>query len=178
TPSATTGAGSGEPSQQSSTTTVAGAPADLLRGDFPGALADLRDAAGDPTEAIEITVGPEMAFLAYRDPANPQHLDRRQWRDGQVFEAHPNPIDDRVDPDTEPELFDLSEVDPALVERLVGDAPSHYELAVEVTHVIIDRFLPFDERVLFRVYAAPTDGRSGGGYVSYDTSGALVGVCC
>ena len=62
---------------------------------------DLRDAAGDPTEAIEITVGPEMAFLAYRDPANPQNLDRRQWRDGQVFDAHPNPIDDRVDPDTE-----------------------------------------------------------------------------
>ena len=47
-----------------------------------------------------------------------------------------------------------------------------------VSHVIIDRFLPFDERVLFRVYTSPTDGRSGGGYVSYDTSGALVGVCC
>jgi hypothetical protein len=44
--------------------------------------------------------------------------------------------------------------------------------------VLIDRFLPFDERVLIRVYASPTDGRSGGGYISYDTAGALVDTCC
>jgi len=28
------------------------------------------------------------------------------------------------------------------------------------------------------VYATPSDGRSGGGYVSYDTAGAFVKVCC
>ncbi|MGH9273617.1 MAG: hypothetical protein ACRDZU_03130 [Acidimicrobiales bacterium] len=31
---------------------------------------------------------------------------------------------------------------------------------------------------LIRVYATPDDGRSGGGYVRYDTAGAFVKVCC
>lgn len=174
----TSGAGAGEPSQQSSSTT-AGVPAtDLFGGGLPGALADLRAAAGDPTQAIEISVYPDYAFLAYRDPAAPANLDRRMWRDGEVGPAEANPIDDRVDADTEADLFALTELDPSVVEGLVADAPSRYELPVEVTHVIIDRFLPFDERVLIRVYATPTDGRSGGGYVSYDTAGTFVDVCC
>jgi len=41
---------------------------------------------------------------------------------------------------------------------------------------IIDRFLPFDERVLIRVYASPPDGRSGGGYVQYTLDGTFVEV--
>ena len=45
-----------------------------------------------------------------------------------------------------------------------------------VTHVLIDRFLPFDQRVLIRVYATPTDGRSGGGYVQYTLDGTYVKV--
>ena len=174
----TSGAGTGEPSQQPSSTTAGEPAADLFAGGLPAALADLRAAAGDPAEAIEVSVYPGYAFLAYRDPSAPGNLDRRMWRDGEVGPAEPNPIADRVDAGTEPDLFGLAEVDPSLLEGLVADAPSRYDLPVEVTHVIIDRFLPFDERVLFRVYATPTDGRSGGGYVSYDTAGALVGVCC
>ena len=45
-----------------------------------------------------------------------------------------------------------------------------------VTHIIINRFLPFDERVLIRVYATPTDGRSGGGYVQYTLDGTFVKI--
>ena len=51
-------------------------------------------------------------------------------------------------------------------------------MPTHVTHVLVTRFLPFDQRVLIRVYATPDDGRSGGGYVSYDTAGAFVKVCC
>ena len=172
--------GTGEPSQRTTVTTEAppAEPADLFRGDFPGAFADLLAAAGSPTQVIEVAVYDTYAFLAYRDPANPGNLDRRIWRDGRVGDAEPNPIDDRVDADTEPSLFGPGELDPGLVARLIGDAPTHYELPTQVTHVLIDRFLPFDERVLIRVYASPTDGRSGGGYISYDTAGALVDTCC
>lgn len=173
----TPGGGVGEPSQQPSTTVPAG-PADLFGGDLPAAVADLEAAAGEPTEVISLSVYPDYAFLAYRDPVRTDDIDRRLWSDGSVGEASPNPIDDRVDADTAPSLFALAEVDLALLPGLVADAATRYDRPVEVTHVIIDRFLPFDERVLIRVYATPSDGRSGGGYVSYDTAGALVGVCC
>jgi hypothetical protein len=172
--------GTGEPSQQTTTTSETSSPGtvDLFRGDLPVAYADLLAAAGNPTQVIELAVYDTYAFLAYRDPANPGNIDRRIWRDGEVGDAEPNPIDDRVDADTEPSLFGPGEVDPALLARLIADAPSHYELPTQVTHVLVDRFLPFDERVLIRVYASPTDGRSGGGYISYDTAGALVDTCC
>ena len=81
-----------------------------------------------------------------------------------------------MDADTTPKLFDRTDVDLGKVAELVADAPSRYGVPVEVTHVIIDRFLPFDQRVLVRVYASPTDGRSGGGYVSYAADGAVVRV--
>ncbi len=45
---------------------------------------------------------------------------------------------------------------------------------MDVNHVIVDRFPPFDQRVLVRAYASPTDGRSGGGYVQYSLDGTFV----
>lgn|GEM_PF-3361143 len=154
------------------------ASTDLFGGGLGPAYDALLEAAGRPDQVLELTVYDTYAFLAYRDPGAPGNIDRRMWRDGEVGPAEPNPIADRADEPTLAELFDPAELDPALVTRLVADAPARYEDPVEVTHVIVDRFLPFDERVLIRVYAAPTDGRSGGGYVSYDPAGALVGVCC
>ena len=173
--------GNGEPSQTASTETpitAAPGPVDLFAGDLPVAYADLLDAAGQPDQIIELAVYDTYAFLAYRDPANPGNIDRRTWRDGEVGPAEPNPIDDRVDADTEPSLFGPGEVDPALIARLTADAVTHYDMPTKVTHILVDRFLPFEERVLIRVYAVPVDGRSGGGYVSYDTTGALVDTCC
>ena len=179
--SATTVEGAtGEPSA-----TTAGGPSstdvpeelDLFAGgDLAGALADLTIAAGSPTEVIELDVYPGYAFLAYRDPGTPDHIDRRVWRDREVGPPDPNPIDDRVDADTAPQLFPITELDPGAIERSIAATPQHFDLPVAVTHVIVDRFLPFDDRVLIRVYASPTDGRSGGGYVRYTTSGDLVAV--
>ena len=135
------------------------------------------DAAGSPDQAIQLSIYPSYAFLAYRDPQAPDHIDRRSWRDGRdQDDAAPNPIDDRVDADTDQQLFAVREVDLRLLPRLVGDASGRFAQDVEVTHVIIDRFLPFDRRVLIRVYATPTDGRSGGGYVQYTLAGTFVKV--
>jgi hypothetical protein len=161
----------GEPSEQPPTTL---GPVDLFTSGAPEVLSELTAAAGDPAQAIEVLVYPDYAFLAYRDPANPGSIDQRIWRDGDVSEAEPNPIDDRVDAATEPKLFDLGELDLDVLASLAADAPSRFELDVAVTHVIVNRFLPFDERVLIRVYASPTDGRSGGGYVQYTLEGTFV----
>lgn len=180
----TEGRGEGEPSKTTTTaggevTTTRPAPAtDLFGGGFDQAFADLLSEAGSPQQLLEVSVYEAYAFMAYRDPANPANIDRRQWRDGTVGEAEPNTGDDRADADTEPSLFTAGELDPSVIARVTADAPAHYDMPVDVTHVIIDRFLPFDERVLIRVYASPSDGRSGGGYVSYDTAGTFVKVCC
>lgn len=166
------------PEATTTTATTAPVPTDLLGGGFPIAYADLLAGAGQPPQLLAVSVYEGYAFLAYRDPADPAAIDRREWRAGEVGDATPNPAADRVDADAEARLFGPAELDPTLLAQLVADAPLHYDIPVTVSHVIIDRFLPFDERVLIRVYAVPTDGRSGGGYVSYDTAGALVNVCC
>lgn len=171
----------GEPSERTSTTAPAEepeepvAPVDLFTAGADDALADMVDAAGNPSQGIEISVYPTYAFLAYRDPAHPENIDRRSWRDGEdMDDAAPNPINDRVDGDSEPLLFALSKVDLSVLPRVADDAPGRFSLDVDVTHVIINRFLPFDERVLIRVYASPSDGRSGGGYVQYTLTGSYV----
>ena len=175
----TTGEPQVTPASTTTVTTVQpAAPTDLLGGGFPVAYADLLAAAGDPQQVLSISVYDTYAFLAYRDPTDPSVIDQREWRDGEVGDAEPNPGTDRVDADAEARLFAPGEIDPTLLAQLIADAPLHYDIPVAVSHVIVDRFLPFDDRVLIRVYTVPTDGRSGGGYVSYDTAGALVRVCC
>ncbi len=168
----------GEPSEQTTTTQrpVDPGPVDLFTSGAPEVLADLVAAAGRPTQAIEMSLYPEYAFLAYRDPASMGNIDRRMWRDGAVGDADPNPIDDRVDADTAASLFPIADLRLAVIPRLTADAPSRFALDVAVTHIIINRFLPFDDRVLIRVYASPTDGRSGGGYVQYTLDGTFVKV--
>ena len=142
------------------------------------AVDDVLDAADRPTDLIEVAIYPGYLFVAYRDPHDTNAIDRRMWRGGIVDPADPNPIDDRVDADTTPKLFGLGDLQLSRIPALVADAPSHYDVPVTVTHVLIDRFLPFDQRVLVRVYASPADGRSGGGYVSYTADGTLVKTCC
>jgi hypothetical protein len=167
--------GSGEPSEQTSTTPVPSTPVQLFVSGADAALADMAAAAGDPGEAIEIAVYPTYAFLAYRSPSTPSHIDRRSWREGEdQDDAAPNPIDDRVDADTQPQLFPLATVDLTILPAVIADAEERFDLPVAATHVLIDRFLPFDDRVLIRVYASPSDGRSGGGYVQYTLDGSYV----
>ena len=168
----------GEPSEQTTTTgggSSPAAPVDLFESGADDAVADMATAAGDPDQAIEILVYPTYAFLSYRSPAEPSHIDRRSWRDGEdQDDAAANPIDDRVDADTAPQLFPLADVDLTVLPDLIGDAQGRFTMDVAATHVIVDRFLPFDDRVLIRVYASPTDGRSGGGYVQYTLDGTYV----
>ena len=176
-PGATAEGPTGEPSTRPPTTTTSEPPepVELFESGADQALADMASAAGDPRQAIQVSVYPTYAFLAYRDPAAPENIDRRSWRDGRdMGDAAANPIDDRVDGDTEPKLFPLGEVDLSILPRLVDDAGRRFDRDVDVTHVLVDRFLPFDPRVLIRVYATPADGRRGGGYVQYTLGGTYV----
>ena len=128
----------------------------------------------------QLTIYPTYLFVAYVPPADEDRIERAMWRDGTVDEPDGNPIDDTVDASTEPKLFSLDELDLALrlVPSMVQDAVTRYDIPVEVTHIIIDRFLPFDERVLVRVYASPPGDPMKGGYVTYTTAGVFQKVCC
>ena len=165
----------GEPSERPSTTADRPSPPQLFVAGAQDAVDDMAAAAGAPDQAIEIAVYPTYAFLAYRSPSDPSQIDRRSWRDGEdQDDAAPNLIDDRVEGDTEPQLFPLADVDLSGLPRLIADAEGRFERDVVATHVLVDRFLPFDDRVLIRVYASPSDGRSGGGYVQYTLDGTYV----
>lgn len=153
-------------------------PSDLFASGAAEALAEVLADAGGPQQLMEVAVYPEYLIVAYVDPTQPEHIDRRIWRDGSVEGPDPNPIDDRVDDETRPALFGPEAVDLARLPAMVADARTRYPMPVDATHVLIDRFLPFDERVLVRVYASPSDGRSGGGYVTYVPDGTFVQRCC
>jgi hypothetical protein len=166
--------GLGEPSRTTAVTPVAPTqPVDLFETGAPAAYAAVLGAA-KATQLLEVLVYPEYAFVSYRDPAHPANIDQREWRNGQVGPASANTIDDRYDAETAPRLFGAGELDLAVLSKLVDDAPKRFALPTEVTHVIVNRFLPFDQRVIIRVYASPSDGRSGGGYVQYLTDGAYL----
>jgi hypothetical protein len=154
-------------------------PAADLFGDGPSAaVQEVLAAAGQPDRLIEVTLYPSYLFVAYVDPRQPDRIDRRMWREGAVGDADRNPIDDHVDASTTPKLFGVADLQLDRIPALIADAPSHYDEPVTVTHVIVDRFLPFDSRVLVRVYASPPGNPAGGGYVTYTTDGTFVKVCC
>ncbi|HJR24051.1 MAG TPA: hypothetical protein VJ804_01150 [Acidimicrobiales bacterium] len=144
--------------------------AQLFASGLPEAIAQVLAAAGEPRELQEIAVYPDYAIVTFRSG---DQLTRAAWRNG-IVATTPAPAGVLELAD----LFSSEETDLARIPSLVADAPTHYPVPVTVTHVLIDRFLPFDERVLVRVYASPPGDPSAGGYVSYAADGTLVRVCC
>ncbi len=153
-----------------------GEPIDLFAAGSADAVAEVLAAAG-ATELHELGIYPQYLFVTYRDPGDPGALVRRMWRNGAVDEGAP---DTSAGTDLQAGLFAPTDVDLGRIPAVVADAPSRYDIPVTISHILINRFLPFDERVLIRVYAVPVDGSptSGGGYVSYTGDGTFVDVCC
>jgi hypothetical protein len=102
-----------------------GPVSDLFNEDPSDVVRHVLEEANDPTQLIELTIFPTYLFVAYVDPDQPDHIDRRMFRDGEVDAASPNPIDDRVDADTAPKLFAPGDLELSRIPALVADAPSH-----------------------------------------------------
>jgi hypothetical protein len=154
---------------------VPGETAQLFASGLPEAVAEVVAAAGGPTELLEVAVYPSYVYVTYRDAVDADAVARSVWRDGTVRLDEPaalGPLDLA-------ELFTAADLDLARIPSLIADAPTHYPFPGAVSHVLIDRFLPFDDRVLVRVYVLPREGDpSEAGYVSYTADGTLVTVCC
>jgi hypothetical protein len=156
-------------------TAPAGEP-DLLRGDATqafGAFADIYE--GAPVKVLEILVYPDWAYVDVQVPDEPTHVDEYTWRGGDgVSGPEPQQMLDMEIEELPDKLFDLSEIDPSKFPAMTEQALAQFpEEGMEVTHVIIDRFLPFDTRVLARVYVSHPD-RGGGGYVEFTPDGGFV----
>jgi hypothetical protein len=120
------------------------------------------------------------ASLQYQDPAAPQNVDQRDWRNGKVGDPQPVRLTMAPGSTLEENLFAMSEVDwsaiatalpgaPALVEQKLGTT---FENSDGVTHIIATKDLPFSSETVVRVYVDGGD-RANGGYVEYLADGTL-----
>lgn len=169
------GEGEGEGLASTTPTTEPAGPVDLLRTDATpafGAFAQVYD--GNPVKVLEISLYTDYAFIDVQVPDQPTYIDEYQWRGGDgVSGPEPDAIGSNSD-DLPEALFDLTELDASKIPGMTAEALAQYpQEGMEITHVIIDRFLPFDTRVLVRVYVDNPD-RGGGGYVTFTPDGGFV----
>lgn len=158
----------------STTVTTAPVPVDLIGTDAGPAFEAFMAHFGVAFQSVELVLYRDYAILQAQDPAAPTHLDRYLFRDGEV--ADPDPVRLSGGEDFTPELFSLDEIPVDQLPAMAAQALDVYELErEEVTHVIIGRFLPFDDRVSVRVYVSDPE-RGGGGYARFTTAGELVDV--
>ena len=121
---------------------------------------------------------PDYAIAEVQVPDQPTFVDRYTWREDGVDAPDPvSLIDSEVD-ELESMLFDLAEVDPAVVAGLVP--PTLERCAGEgvvLSHVIVDRNFSDAGEVRIRVYASHPE-RGGGGYVAYGLDGTELDNYC
>jgi hypothetical protein len=124
--------------------------------------------------ALEVVVYPTYVISNVQDAAQKLHVDRYQLRDGR-WQA-PAPVQLFGDMKTEADIaavtFDPNEVAFADIPKLVKDAPTHVKVETpSISHVIVERGLPFVKEVLIRVYVT---GPRGSGFVEYDKKGTFM----
>lgn len=128
---------------------------------------------GKPVRARELVLYPEYAILEAQDPANPKHVDRYMYRNGQVGDPEPVSVQS-IRGKLEDNLVSLDEVAldklPALIANTLQQLA--YEKA-KVTHVIVERNLPFSKHVVMRVYAS---GPRESGRIDYTGTGQVLRV--
>jgi hypothetical protein len=135
---------------------------------IPGAF---QAAIGAPLRAKQLVIYSEYAIIEAQDPQKPQNVDRYTLRNGSVGAKDPVRLAGREKDNLTPHLFELSVTNFGLVPALIADARTR--LAIEdakVSHVMLDRMLPFSKDVLWRVYMG-SDRDSG--FVEYDTAGRM-----
>ncbi len=162
------------PATVAPTTTVAVvAEPDLFTGnqaaDVIAQIGVARGAA--PLRMLQAIIYPGYAFAQVQDPSIPVNVDEYQWR-GTLGE--PAPVTLTGDGDLEANLFSDTEVNwaaiPALVDAALAQIPIE---GAEVTHVFVQRDLPFSDAVQIRVFV---NGTRGSGYLDADAQGNILAV--
>jgi hypothetical protein len=135
---------------------------------IPGTL---QAAIGTPLRAKQLVIYSEYVIIEAQDPQKPQNVDRYTLRNGSVGDKDAVRLVGREKDNLAQHLFELSVTNFALVPALINDARTRLGFSdAKVSHVMLDRHLPFSKDVLWRVYIS-SDRDSG--FVEYDTAGKM-----
>lgn len=146
---------------------------DLFEGTGAAEVIDEVAAArgADPLRILRALLSPEYAFVQAQDPSIPENVDEYRWRDTLAGAV---PVRLTGSGDLEQQLYSADEVDWATIPALVAAAPTLTEIPDGVvTHVIVERPLPFSEDVRMRVFVG---GERNNGYVDADAMGNVIDV--
>jgi hypothetical protein len=115
---------------------------------------------------------PEYASFSVQDPAIAANVDNFTWRGGAVGEAQPVQL--VGDGDLEAALYGAAEVDWAAISALVAEAPAAVSVEDgQVTHVVIERALPFSSDIRIRVFVS---GTRDSGFVDGAADGTMISI--
>ena len=160
------------PTLPATPTTVAGT--NLLTGpqlaDVIGQIATARGA--NPLRILSANLYGEYVILQVQDPTKPANVDQYMWRNGSV--GAPEPVTLTGDGDLESNLFSNTDVNWAAIPGLVQAALAQIPIeGANVSHINIERNLPFSADVQIRVFV---DGTRGSGYLDADAQGNIITV--
>jgi hypothetical protein len=131
----------------------------------------LRAKIGGPVKLLKLGVYPEFVEAEIQDPKKREHVDKYELRDGAVGDGVPIKfvINTPTAKDLDAVTIDIGSIDFAAVPRMVRDAPAQLKIeGGSVTHMLLQRDLPFSQEVRWRVYVS---GTRGDGSVEYDPAG-------
>ena len=160
------------PTQPQTPTTVAGT--NLLTGDqLTSVIAQIATARGAaPLRILSANLYGEYVILQVQDPTKPANVDQYMWRNGSV--GTPDPVTLTGDGDLESNLFSDSEVNWAAIPGLVAAALAQIPIeGANVSHINIERNLPFTADIKIRVFV---DGTRGSGFLDADAQGNILEV--
>jgi hypothetical protein len=127
----------------------------------------LKDKVGGPVEVVELVVYSDDVLTTIEDPKNPGTTNEFRVENGSVRTNAKGAsfLPKKSPKDVTAGRFDIDTCDFAAVPAMVKDALKRLGASGQVTHVILERDLPFSPDVIFRVY---TDG---GRSAEYDQKG-------
>jgi hypothetical protein len=157
------------PGKQTTTTVKATGP------EFATAAAAAFQAKLGDFKAIQVTIHTDNgnAEAQVQDPAKPANVDAYDYKGGAV--SGPVPVKLTGSGELADNLFAASEIAwdklPAMMDQAKTEIPPT-EGSTGVTHIIIQKNLPFDNDTVVNVYVG-SGTRGGGGYVSFKGDGTL-----
>ena len=137
------------------------------------AVADIQRRFGADARILSIAIDEAGTSIAVQDPAVRAHVDRHRYEADGSVSREPVAVG-RSERRLRARLFRLSEVDPAVIPRILAAATAAVDTeGGAATHVLLDRSEGSGDVVSWgsprwRVYV---EGPRGGGYVEFDLKG-------
>ena len=118
---------------------------------------------------LELIAYPEFVVISAQSAQNPTHIDRYVYRDGAVLPPKPVRLMSMEKKNLQQRLFTLTPEKALMTPHVKRDLLTVFRFeGVEATHMILKRWLPFTQNVLWRGYVT---GPRDSGSATYDLRG-------